>query len=61
MASTKAEKGACPVLDFEGTNCPACGAPKASHIAAREDYVTTVCGGCDRPKAKCTCSDGDCG
>lgn len=59
-----AEKRACPVLDFEGQNCPACGAPRASHVAAREvpsDYTATVCGGCDRPKAKCTCSDGDCG
>lgn len=27
----------------------------------RPDYLATVCGGCDRPKQKCTCSDGDCG
>lgn len=36
----------------------------ASFVASREvrpDYTATVCGGCDRPKEKCSCSDGDCG
>lgn len=32
-------------------------------VAAKEvtDYVAQVCGGCDRVKSKCTCSDGECG
>lgn len=49
----------------------ACGKSRASDkpcgyriVGATEvprDYVATICGGCDRPKMKCTCSDGDCG
>jgi uncharacterized protein (UPF0335 family) len=37
---------------------------RASTVSATEvqrDYVATICGGCDRPKFKCSCSDGDCG